>query len=285
MSKSGRNRSQGWRHAKLDGHINEKLFSEKLISNSNLLKKIEKSVLRKSPKGKPIIKVDGAKHVKSIFGDTTTSKVDLAIEWPEGEIVNISLKKSDGGQVWLISVSRFIAAIEFHLGSKIDPEVQVGISLFIGGTNLYNYKKMYEAALTSDNRIFPKIAIQELHQARLVASSISANYSSVWESTLNFFNNHVGLITRLSFSQGLAMSEADCADIIIYNNVPTSKNIFLISEVISAAEKQIKETPMAPGLRNGGSTLLLPTGFLQMHRPQGDNQLQFHHQYKKISML
>jgi hypothetical protein len=264
---------------------NEELFAESLIGNKEFISEIETHITKKFPKGSPVITVDGAKHVESIFGDMTTSKVDLAMKWNNGEQINISLKKSNSGQVWLISVPRFISAIEFHLKSKIDTEVQKGISLFIGGTNLSNYQSYFDKALTTDQKLNPGIAEQELHQARLVAHSIESNFPSVWKATINFFNVNIGLITKLSFAQGLAKSEYDAADVIIYNKTVGGPSVFTIRRIIQNSKSQTKKVGVVPGPKNGGSTLQLPTGFLQMHHPQNDNLLQFHHQYKKISKL
>lgn len=285
MSTSNRNRSEGWRHAKLDGHANEKQFAELLVKNKEFISEIERHITKKFPKGAPEIIVDGAKHVESIFGDMTTSKVDLAIKWDSGEEINISLKKSKGGQVWLVSVPRFLSAMEFHLKQKLEPEVQIGISLFIGGSNLANFENYFEKALASDKKKNPSIAEQELHQSRLVAKSIQTNYPSMWEATLNFFNVNIDLITRLSFAQGLAKSMEDSADVIIYNKLTDGPSIFPIPKMIKNAKSSIKKESIVAGPKNGGSTLLLPTGFLQMHHPQSDNLLQFHHQYKKIFKL
>lgn len=284
MNPVGRSRSEGWRHAKLDGHANEREFADSLINNPEFVSAIEKH-LKMSPKGLPEISVDGAKHVQSIFDDMTTSKVDLAIKWSDGQLVNISLKKSSSGQVWLVSVPRFISAIEFHLNQKIDLEVRTGISLFIGGTNLSNYEEFFNKALDCDRHQNPSIAEQEFHQSRLVANSIKANFPSIWESTIDFFNVNIGLITKLSFAQGLAKSRNESADVIIYNKAIDGKSIFPIDKIIEDAISFTKTSPIAPGPKNGGSTLQLPTGFLQMHHPQGENLLQFHHRYKKISTL
>ena len=285
MVTSNRNRSEGWRHAKLDGHANEKQFAELLVKNREFISEIEKHITKKFPKGSPEITVDGAKHVESIFGDMTTSKVDLAMKWNSGEQINISLKKSNSGQVWLVSVPRFISAIEFHLKSKIDTEVQIGISLFIGGTNLSNYESYFDKALASNHKLNPSIAEQELHQSRLVARSIESNFPSVWKATTNFFNVNIGLITKLSFAQGLAKFKYDAADVIIYNKAAGGPSVFPIRKIIENSKLQIKKVAVTSGPKNGGSTLKLPTGFLQMHHPQSDNLLQFHHQYKKISKL
>lgn len=280
-----RNRSEGWRHAKKDGHANEQKYAEELGKNANMISEIEQCIVGKEFIGIPTISVDGAKHVKSIFGDLTTSKVDLSINWRNGERINISLKKSYSGQVWLISVARFFSAVEFYLQSQVDSDVQAGISLFIGGENISQYSKLYEDAIASDETKFPNLVKQERHQKRLLAVSIATNYPSIWQSTLNFFNQNIGLITRLSFARGLAALESDSADLVIYNRLTSGSSFFSIDSIVEKAERAITRQPIGPGPKNGGSTLQLPTGFLQMHHPTGDNQLQFHHQYQKISML
>ena len=285
MAENERNRSEGWRHAKLDGHENERLFGESLNSDQGFVSEIENFLANESPTGIPKVIVDGAKHVNSIFGDLTVSKVDLTVKWESGQHINISLKKSPSGQVWLVSVPRFLAALEFHLAEPIDPNVRAGISLFIGGSNLKNYLDLYNKSLKHNEAHNPTIADQERHQERLVAQSISYLFPSAWEAMIGFLNENIGLITKLSFAQGLASSEDDGANIIVYNNEKSAAAIFPILKLIEYSISDVKKQPISAGPRNGGSTLQLPTGFLQMHHPQGENQLQFHHQHKKISKL
>ena len=285
MAASGRNRSEGWSHAKLDGHANESKFAVDLLQNEGFISEVESFLGSSSPEGAPVVSVDGSKHVKSILDDSTTSKVDLEISWKSGENIRVSLKKSSGGQVWLVSVPRFISAMEFYLGKVLDKNVAKGISLFIGGTNLSKFKRDYDRALTVSQKKTPTIATQELHQSRLVGSTIQSNFPDVWSETIEFFNNNIGLITRLSFAQGLSKSPDDVADVIVYNNADPKPALFSITSIIAKAEKQVKAIPIAYGPRNGGSTIQLPTGFLQMHHPDTENLLQFHHDFKKILKL
>jgi hypothetical protein len=285
MPNTGRTRSEGWRHAKVDGHANEDSFGEQLITDTYFLRALSDSILVNLPNGNPTIKVDGSKHVKSILEDQTTSKVDLEITWPKGERVTISLKKSNSGQVWLISVQRFMAAISHHLGEEFDGDVATGISLFIGGSNLVPYQSMYEKALRVDRKDRPKIAEQEIHQKRLLAESIAFSYPNIWEKTLNFFSVNIELITKLSFAEGLAADPREFAQVVVYNKAPKGSNIFPISTLVETLKEVIEASPVVPGPRNGGSTLLLPTGTLQMHHPQDDNLMQFRHEYKKIVNL
>jgi hypothetical protein len=285
MSKTGRTRSEGWRHAKVDGHANEDSFGEQLITDTYFLRALSDSILESLPNGSPTIKVDGSKHVKSILEDQTTSKVDLEITWPKGERVTISLKKSNSGQVWLISVQRFMAAVSHHLGKEFDGDVAAGISLFIGGSNLAPHMSMYEKALNVDREDRPKIAEQEIRQKRLLAESIAFSYPNIWEKTLSFFSENIELITKLSFAEGLAADPKEFAQVVVYNKAPKGSNIFPISALVETLKEVIEVNPVVPGPRNGGSTLLLPTGTLQMHHPQEDNLMQFRHEYKKIVNL
>ena len=285
MAKSGRNRSEGWSHAKSDGHANENKFAKELAQNQDFISEVESYLGATSLDGPPVVAVDGSKHVKSIFDDSTTSKVDLEISWNSGENVKVSLKKSTQGQVWLVSVPRFISAMEFYLGKILSDNVKDGISLFIGGTNLANCASVYDKALAVSQKKTPKIAAQELHQSRLVGSTIEMNLPDVWSETIDFFNTNIGLITRLSFSQGLAKSPDDAAEIIVYNNADPNPAVFSIASIVEKAERQVMIFPIAYGPRNGGSTIQLPTGFLQMHHPDTENLLQFHHKYEKISKL
>jgi hypothetical protein len=127
MSEISRNRSEGWQHAKISGHENEESFGAFLMSNHDaqealFLAKFD-SGFRMQSLG--TVDVDGAKKVPSLLGDITTSKVDLMISWPQASL-NISLKKSLSGQVWLVSVDRFLAAMDFY-GASASEDVQKAI--------------------------------------------------------------------------------------------------------------------------------------------------------------
>ncbi len=285
MTSSGRNRSEGWRHAKIDGHKNESDFGEDLSTNREYLSLIENAFLENSPAGIPKIEVDGSKHVPSIFGDSTTSKVDIAITWPNGERINLSVKKSLSGQSWLVTVPRFFAAIEHHLGIKIPKSVKAGISLFIGGSNLQGFEEKFKDAMRSDEALNKKMAAQERHQRRLVAESLKRNHPEFWFPTLEFFNSNIELITELSYSHGVAASDSDSADLIVYNHTSKKPDVFVIKEIVKKCGLSVKTNPVTAGPNNGGSTLLLPTGRVQMHHPNGDNQLQFRHEFEKIANL
>jgi hypothetical protein len=280
-----RNRSEGWRHAKIQGHVNENELAIRLKTDTDLISRIAVLKFGYAPSVSPKISVDGSKRVDSILGDSTTSKTDISISWSDSEWVNLSVKMSKGGQVWLISVPRFISRIEHHLGAKLDPEVEMGLSLFIGGSNLSLYESLYKKALAADQKQRNSLAVQEQYQKRLLAESIIYHYGDAWSATINFFNSEIDFLTDLMFAKGLASNPSDFADIVIYNNADSDHQLFSIPILKKAAKTQAIKNPIKAGPRNGGSTIIIPTGFMQMHHPQSENLMQFHHKYEKVKLL
>ena len=279
-----RNRSEGWRFAKIDGHANEAKYAQELLAKPEMIDEIEALLDNSMPEGDATVVADGSKKVPSIFGDLTMSKTDIEIKWDDGEQVNISVKKSIGGQVWLIQLPRFIASVEHEIGA-LSADVVKALSLFIGGDNLAEYQTEFDAAIAVDSQKLPGIVAQEKRHRRLVADSMVLSFPSEWKKTLEFFNENIGLITRLSFAQGLAADESEFADVVIYNQITDQRNIFPITELVAAAEKDVLSKPVVAGTRYNGSTLVLPFGSLQMHRPKGVNQFQFRHEFREVSRL
>ena len=129
---SGRNRSEGWRHAKRSGHSNEAIIRQKLLEDKGYASTLSRrmGVLSSIQS----VEVGGLNEtsVPSIFGSATKSKSDLRIVFSDGTTKNISLKKSEGGQVYLIGQDRFIEGYEKHFSSSIDFYITKGIYLFFG---------------------------------------------------------------------------------------------------------------------------------------------------------
>ncbi len=281
---TGRNRSQGWTHAKKSGHQNEKDFGKQLLDDRGFVKSLEYRKFSKESKAIPEIVVDGAKKVLSIFGDQTTSKIDLELVWADHRAVRVSLKKSAGGQVWLISLERFLKCLEHYTAKRPPKDVGLALGLFIGGSNLDAIQAKFERALKKDLAVRPTIYTQEANQKRLVAKSIQDNFPGAWEELMGYLGENIELITNLSFGRGLAKSETDWADFVVYN-LAGAEQTFEIPRLAQLSTHLVEREPIVAGPRNGGSTILLPTGFVQMHHPQGQNLLQFHHSYEKIQTL
>jgi len=277
-----RNRSQGWAHAKKSGHQNERNFGELLKGDAGFLRLLEGKKFPDESTKTPSIIVDGSKKVPSIFGDETTSKVDLELRWGDERVIGVSIKKSSGGQVWLVSVDRFVRSVEHYIGSELTTEVKLALSLFIGGSTLESHKDSFSRALEKDKERRPRIHAQETRQMRLVADSIKEHFPGVFEHLIQFLSENIELVTDLAFSRGLANSPRDWADIVVYNLAPGHEKVFGTGELSANAKRRLASAPIEAGPRNGGSTILLPTGFMQMHHPQGQNLLQIHHAYPKV---
>ena len=112
-----RGRAEGWQYAKLSGHRNEaevqNLFSDEQYCTAFSQRLGIKRVVSATVGGLH------EHNVESIIGKTTKSKTDLVLELDDGSTVNISIKKSRGGQVYLIGVDAFIAGFEAHFGEEI----------------------------------------------------------------------------------------------------------------------------------------------------------------------
>ncbi len=108
-----RNRAEGWQHAKITGHSNEELCAFLLKENLEVQKRFLNCLGLKNEKVEEV--KTGALHehdVPSILGDKTKAKPDLYVTLSSGNIIGVSLKKSLSGQVFLISVDRFIQGFE-----------------------------------------------------------------------------------------------------------------------------------------------------------------------------
>ena len=104
---TGRDRSQGWKHAKISGHKYEQTLAIELNEggNSDLQEFLESKARSK------LINADasfGTAHLDSILSDKTTSKSDIVTEFESKHKLGISVKKSDSGQVWITSLDRFV---------------------------------------------------------------------------------------------------------------------------------------------------------------------------------
>ena len=107
----------------------------------------------------------------------------------------------------------------------------------------------------------------------------------VWQSLRNFdeskaerflewYKVNIANIAEFCFSRGLSKNEDDWADYIWYVNhlgEACFDTIFSISDIKKAVS--LNKDLIIPGKRNGGSTIVLPFGFVQWHQ----KQIQFHH--------
>ncbi|MCI6078974.1 MAG: hypothetical protein MR708_05645 [Bacteroidales bacterium] len=273
-----RNRAEGWQHAKITGHSNEELCAFLLKENLEVQKRFLNCLGLKNEKVEEV--KTGALHehdVPSILGDKTKAKPDLYVTLSSGNIIGVSLKKSLSGQVFLISVDRFIQGFEAAY-DEIPDIVKQGIKLFWGG---------HPDIIKIANKINGKYIDYELRKKRLVHDTIAKYNPDIDSSLINWFRDNVTKIFEFCFTKGLASEPKDWAHIIWYKNMvdpDVCVDTFLTLDTIRT---KISTDKIVYGTRTGGSTILLPFGFVQWHDPgnKGNNNLQFHHKYNELIKL
>lgn len=281
MGENKRNRSQGWRHAKLDGHANEHKVAATIKTNKSLLDELGSLQIGKSWSGEPTVLDIGQSHVRTIFDDQSLAKPDLVLDWGDEGVSRISIKKSISGQAWLVTLDRFLRVIAHYRPTIVTSNLKLGLSLFIGGdVNLAPYIDQFKRGLNYSEIHSPRVFKQEAHQKRLSAQTIEAIAPVAWKEVLDFFQNNIDLITELTLAAGVAKSKDDWAEYVLYTLNTGTYHLFSITEILKKiAESEGEYVEVGP--RNGGTTLLLPFGFLQMHK----NSVQFHHKLESIQNL
>lgn len=283
-----RNRSEGWKFAKTGGHKLEDLLKAKLKTDINFSSELHKMVFGKPFCGKAEASGGGkgAKKAPSVLEHLTQPKSDLSVKWENGATARISIKKSLGGQVWLISHKNFLAAFDKHYGIYPEKRVVECLGYFIGAPGFGDRIEFKKLNLKGPRHRSGKPL--EVHQRRLCAETIIANFPMHWEETMRWLNAHIGNITELCFARGLCKYEEDQANHLWYFDLKQEKTrginqVLAIKDILHAIERI--ENPCVAGEKNAGSTIQTPFGFLQMHSPGPINELQFHHSYFKISEL
>lgn len=239
-----RNRASGWKYAKISGHKNESIIESLMNSDE----KYQKAFLNKIGNPNSVIKhieTGGIyeKDVECIFEEKKTkSKTDMKVFLDDGSTYNISIKKSLGGQVYLISDSRFIEGFEKQYNIEIPSAVKRGIQLFWGSAS--DTKDLIDKYGTKKN--------YEYRKNRLVADTIKKYDSNLYTILLNWFAENTYLIADFCFSKGLACNKYDWADFIWYKNeLGENKidDIFSIHDLCSALQ-EIAMSTTSYGTRN-----------------------------------
>ena len=274
-----RNRSEGWRHAKLSGHENEDEVEALLLENtafaSRFLDRIGKSGLGiKSVNGGGLSET----CVPSIFGGVTKSKSDIYVLLSNSDIVRVSLKKSYGGQVYLVTIANFIEAYEKHYGT-IPHSVKRAIGLYWGS------EPDVCEIVRKHGGIYKNY---ELRKNRLVAETLNAYDKTLAQHLINWFRDNIGNIADMCFARGAVSSPSDWAQFVWYKNELGEEildDVFKIDEISSRSQKAFELVRF--GNRMGGSTIQLPFGFVQWHSPSKKipGCLQFHHVYQSVKSL
>ncbi|PSM51915.1 hypothetical protein CBLAS_0554 [Campylobacter blaseri] len=274
-----RNKSQGWSHAKNSGHKNENLVSDLLLNNISYQEQIlmklgfDKNIyLRKN-----VVNGLNEKQVETILGGKAYSKTDLKLYLSNDMIINISLKKSDAGQVYLITKNNFINGFEKIFNKIIPNNVKIGINLFWSGKN---DRDLY--GIINENSPYPyNIKQHELNHNRLHSETLKSYNQNIHDALIAWFKDNIFEITLFCFSYGLSKETKEHSKYIWYKNLIKSDNlqdmdyIFDIKTLALCCNKKNNDINYSS---KNGSTITLPFGFVQWHK----NSLQFHHQLKEI---
>ena len=276
---SERNRAEGWKHAKLSGHENEALVKELLDTDSAYAQKFLTRVgcAHKTLSSTSI----GGLHehnVESVSGRKTKSKTDLKLFFSDDTVVNISVKKSLGGQVYFVRANNFIEVFEKQFHDSVPVDVQKAIKLFWKADS--DAVSIIEKFSDRDN---VKVYEMQIRHKSLNASTLAHYDKNLYDSLLQWFKNSIFNVTRLCFATGAVKNQIEWADFVWYKNMLGENEVdavFKIEDICKAAINVI-DKEIYYGISNGGTTIQLPFGFVQWHQ----GQLQFHHDYYKILAL
>lgn len=273
---SVRNRSQGWQHAKLTGHRNEDLAAQLVRSDSAVQKRLLRCAHLEG------VYVEDVEYgglcetdVDCVLGGRTKSKTDLWLYLSNGKRLNVSIKKEDKGQVFLIGIERFIQGYELQYQEEIPPEVCRALSLYFGCA-----EDTLELV-----RSFGHLPDLELRKHRLTAATLNAYDPRLCTALLRWVNGHISQLFDFCFARGLASKREDWAQIVWYVNLVGESaldQMFYLPDL-----REIIPPTAFYGAKNCGSTIQLPFGFVQWHSPRKviPGSMQFHHSYAKLSQL
>jgi len=268
-----RDRSEGWLHAKLSGHKNEQLLLLRIQEEEAFARDLATRVGLDKITVSAVGGLDES-SVPSVLGGVTKNKTDLGVG-DGSRTVNVSIKKSEDGQVYLIGAERFLDGFEQHF-SPVPPEVREGILLLFSGSD--RIADLLASPELADS-VSASVREYELRKKRLVWQSLEALDPKMAEATLLWFREHAGEIAAFCFGRGLARDEKHWADFVWYRNLVGEDDVAEFDELFDVDElarlcRRHAEKTVVPGTRNGGSTIQMPFGFLQWHQ----ESMQFHHQ-------
>lgn len=274
-----RDRATGWQHAKLSGHKNEDLVKDLLDNNIMFRNDFLKRINRLS---EDIDKTSiGGLHetnVPSVNGNKTKSKTDLKVFLTNSDVINVSIKKSLGGQVYFVRAGLFIDTFEKQFNKTIPSSVKRAINLFwASADDAINIIEEY-----SDKTNIKNYNLQMRHKS-LNATTLRNYNKNLYDELLNWFIENAYEITMLSFSMGAVLNENEWSDYIWYINLLGENDIddiFYIKDICNAVQI-FAPTETFYSSTNGGTTIQLPFGFVQWHQ----GQLQFHHNYYKLKKI
>lgn len=190
-----RNRSSGWKHAKLTGHMNEDQVKLLLDMDegyrSEFLERVgypDDTILRCTIGGLHETNVLG------VLGRKTKSKTDLKVYCSSGKQINVSIKKSLGGQVYFVRVDLFFQVFEKQFGKCIPEHVKRAMKLFwAAADDAVSIIERY-----SDKNDVKNYNLQIRHRS-LNATTLKNYDSSLYDEMLRWFRENAYELTKLSY--------------------------------------------------------------------------------------
>jgi hypothetical protein len=154
---------------------------------------------------------------------------------------------------------------------------------FTGETGGISIKEFAPNATICSPMIRKHAMRAEDYQNRLYASTIALSYSRPWKALSSWLNSNMRFLTELVFRHGYSADVRGYADFIYYG----CENRFIPVAKLAEKSADFRVGPSSRGYY-AGSTILMPWGFLQVHRPGKDHGpylMQFHHNYDQIAAL
>lgn len=273
-----RDRATGWKHAKLSGHENEEKVKTLLDSDKEYAKELLKRLGLKGNIKSTQVGGIHEKNVIGIMGKNTKSKTDLKIHLDNEETVNISIKKSESGQIYFIRATAFISVFEKQFSKQIPESVKRAIKLFWSEAN--DAISIIEEYSSKNNE---KIFKQQIRHKSVNAQTLRNYDEKLYSDMINWFRKNISEIAKLTFAMGAVSEEKEWAEYIWYINLLKENDndeIFKICDICKQSKINAKKE-VSFGIKNGGTTIQLPFGFVEWHH----GKMQFHAERKKIKKL
>lgn len=280
-----RNRSEGWQHAKIAGHEYEREFADQsLRPSSDIHSAVMSYADAKGVKGSLTGAEVMTSWVADVFGAQTPAKTDVTLEYSCGSKQRISIKmpSASGGQAQLTKLDRFLEALEIK-GIPIPDAVRWVFRAFTGETDGESIAHFATGVRIVSPVIRKHKQKAEIYQNRLYASTIESQFPEKWGAFKRWFEAYLPDITRFCFSTGYCRRPGDHADSLFWGKTKRFYDLDLLA-------RKMRGQTIEPSRRGyyAGSTITLPWGFLQPHRPgksEGPYQLQFHYSMEEVVAL
>ena len=271
---TGRNRSEGWTYAKRSGHENEQRAKAK-FDDEHFCKVFSNRL----GIGRIVSADVGGLHEKSVpgvFGRKTKSKTDLKLHLDDGSIINISIKKSWGGQAAYQTIDSFLQGFEKQFALTVPDDIKYLFNLFFSSTP--DAKEILEDPKVINKQNEYWVDIQKRHNC-LNWTSLQNWDSSSANKFLQWFKDNIGSLAEYCFAKGLASDSDEWVDYIWFINLLGDEDldeILSIKDIVDTVNKHPEE--VIPGTKNGGTTIQLPFGFAQWHHAK----IQVHDDLSKL---